>query len=1535
MVNLPILELLKHRLETLSKPCLQLLRMAACIGHRFELMLLSAVAKTDSASIKKNLQEAVQRGVILELKPEREQDRVNEKIMYQFEHDQLQQVCYEFVEEDDKAGLHLVIARWLLQASEGDDKEVLLMRIVEHYNAGSALISNQQERTDLARLDLAAVEKSKAAAAYQPALAYIESATNLLAADAWETDYALTFAIYQHYSDCAHLCSDFERAEKINTLLLQQAKTPLEKGQIYLLQCQQYALSKNHALAIDKGLEGLAVFGVKMSATPSRLAILWQFFLAKWYLRGRTPQDLLAQEFVTNRELQTIMKLYQEIIQPAVYSGRRKLFVITGMRALVHSLRQGNTAESAFSYVAYGFILSHYLNDPKKGDEFGKLSLAMAERCQDDKVKCRSLHGHTISNLCWSQPWETITETLSDAIKVAERCGDVYIIPQIRLDQIMWNPRLEYSAAAEQIKKLYLFSERHKNKHGMIGSRIYYQRITNILGKTHHLLSLNSDGFDTDKFLEDAPPSHHNFIKTLYFVCHLEFIFFYENYAGIVKLLRQKGHLIKSLVGHPSTVQISFTAFLSLSLALQNVSFYNKAFVKRRMKSAYKKMKKWADHCPINFLHRQLLMEAEFARHAKDYHQAEQRYDQAIQTAQQNGFLRDEAVANELAAKYYLSQGRTRIASDYFTAAKAGYEHISMIAKLRHMEQHYADLLALKTDTAQPDASNPPVNLDLDTVRDGIELIATEDNIDQVLQQVIRLLLENAGAQRICLFLLQEDTLHLEVEGIHDKTLTIQRRTCPLDEVNTLPTAIIHHTARKKQAFLLSDADEHPWLAQDPYLQQHPTISILSMPLLYAGELSGLIYLENTSTDAAFTPQRLEIVKILGFQAMAAINHIRSSELKDEALQEKALAIEKLQRADTIKDEFLANTSHELRTPLHGIIGITESLLDGAKGTLDPTVSADLDLVVSSSKRLTHLVNDLLDAAQLKHRAIRLEQKALDLLSIVQLILRLNSAHAEHKSLQLLNEVPDFLPAVWADENRLYQILQGLIGNAIKFTDSGQITVSATRQDETLCITVTDTGRGIPAGQWQRIFQSFEQIEASQTKTQQGSGLGLSITKALVELHGGRIWLESIPGQGSHFHFTLPLSHTVAIAETNPVIARIEAPLQSPPAFNAVAATTAGLFQILVVDDDPINLQIVSRYLADQPYQIITAASGQEALQKVAQAKPDLILLDVMMPHLDGFDVCRQIRATYPDYELPIIFLTARYQSTQITELVVQTDQAGGDDYLTRPFSKDELRSKIARQLSWLTLIRRSQALGQFGNQIAQLNDIDQLHQATFELLANDNYIQDIALFREDTLVCCRGDQQQLEQVFQVCNKAQAKNKASITPFNWDDKDYLFIQLQEQASLLAHLPFALAEIEEKLLHNMIYPAIHQIGINQDNLHKFVHDPKFLSNTYKISNELKTIHYIEADGHDVKVYSNKHRSGELLEIAIGKVTSCFNDCLLPVHRSYLVNPDWVIRAQRRANHFDLVVGHRHYTKKVPIGDKYLQGIREDYAMWFEK
>ncbi|WP_249310390.1 ATP-binding protein [Bacillus sp. FJAT-49736] len=402
----------------------------------------------------------------------------------------------------------------------------------------------------------------------------------------------------------------------------------------------------------------------------------------------------------------------------------------------------------------------------------------------------------------------------------------------------------------------------------------------------------------------------------------------------------------------------------------------------------------------------------------------------------------------------------------------------------------------------------------------------------------------------------------------------------------------------------------------------------------------------------------------LSFLSLYMANLFAATYRKNEEMSIKLLEV------DRFKDEFLEKTSHEFRTPLHAIIAILQSMISSPSSTLTKGQTEKVNLAVGSAKRLSNLVNDILDLSKLKRGELVIKKTQVNLYSVTHLLTEMFS-YILNKDVILRNEIPKNVSYVYADEDRLRQILYNLVGNAIKHTDQGEIVVSAHKKNDFIHIFIRDTGIGISEQQLEAIFDLYNRGDVS---TQNGFGLGLNITKQLVELQGGSIWVESEIGKGSVFTFSVP----IALMEGNPNRNASESSYEIPTISvyqTSFPFITGSGKKILVADDDHTNLAVLIEALVPEGYQVIAVDNGNDVLDQLTK-HPDIsiVLLDIMMPKLSGYEVCKLIRRKYSLSELPILMLTAAV----LPEDLVAAFQSGANDFIHKPFDLMELKARVS-----------------------------------------------------------------------------------------------------------------------------------------------------------------------------------------------------------------------------------------------------------------
>ncbi len=412
---------------------------------------------------------------------------------------------------------------------------------------------------------------------------------------------------------------------------------------------------------------------------------------------------------------------------------------------------------------------------------------------------------------------------------------------------------------------------------------------------------------------------------------------------------------------------------------------------------------------------------------------------------------------------------------------------------------------------------------------------------------------------------------------------------------------------------------------------------------------------------------------------------------------------------DRVKDEFLANITHELRTPLYGISGITETLLEG-KSAGD---RENLNLILTSSRRLGSMVNDILDFSKLKNHDLVMDRTSVSLRAVILHVLSILQPMIKKKGLAVNNWLAEDV-YVWGDVNRLMQVMFNLIENAIKYTDSGTITVSAQHNtgSEDVTVVTEDTGIGIPAERLELIFEPFEQGGINASPRRGGTGLGLTISKKIIELMGGRIWAESSAGRGSRLQFTLKRSHEHP-SSLNGLPSNWGNVIEDKASLYTTAIPdihdeTAGSDEaygklILIVDDEPVNLHILTGQLKLEGYRTISASSGKAAMEALAKRPaPDLALVDVMLPDISGYDLCRKIRENFYQHELPVLMITAKGLPGDI----VMGFDAGASDYIIKPVNREELAARVKNLITLKESVINWNTLSKLNDELAIATEI-------------------------------------------------------------------------------------------------------------------------------------------------------------------------------------------------------------------------------------
>ena len=1319
-----VVELMIGKVKKLPESTQQVLRSCACVGASFDLNTLSIISEKSSHQISFELTPAVQSGLILPISELDEQLLIQN---YKFLHDRVQQAAYALIDEEQKTVVHLQIGRLLLQNTPSEALSEEIFKIVDHLNLGIgagtealSLLTSQQERSQIAKLNLIAGQKAKAATAYGAAVGYLNAGLKLLSADSWQSSYDLTLALYEEAAEAAYLHGDLEQMEQWAEVVLNHARTVQDKVKIYETKIQAAGAQNNLKESIKFGLQVLKHLGLILPEEPTQLEIQRVLGETISLCAGREIEDLIHLPEMTSPEQLAVRNILISI-SAATFIAARELFLLTVLVQVKLSIEYGNSPCSAVVYIGYGLILCGVIQDIELGYKFGKLGLSLVDRLNAKTVKSKVYHSLGAFITHWKEHFRETLPIVIEGYQSGLETGDFQFAGYCAY-HICKNSYFIGHELTTLEKKITLYSKaiaQIKQQSALNFALVFRQAVLNLQGLAENPSRLMGTAYNEEQAIpraireNDRTELHLIYLNKL-ILCYL----FGEAHQAVQNAVLAEQYLD----GVTSTSVVSIFHFYDslahLAVLVEASKPEEEAWL-NRVNSNQEKMQKWAHHAPMNNLHKFYLVEAEKARVLGQVLEAEECYERAIKGARDNEYIQEEALAYELAAKFYQARGMDKIAQTYMTEAHYSYVRWGATAKVKDLEQRYPDLLA-KSSTATRTIDTRTTNnstttgsqsasaLDLATVMKASQAISGEIVLDKLLASLMKILIENAGAQVGYLILETEGKLLIEASGAADCDRITVLQSIPVGHKASvpLPATLLNYVARTQESVVLNDATSEGNFTNDPYIKQHQPKSVLCVPLINQGKLTSIVYLENNLTTGAFTPERLEVLKVLSSSAAISIENARlykdlaeSNRTLDEynrTLESKveertaqlAIAKEKAEVANQAKSTFLTNMSHELRSPLNAILGFSQLMMRSPNLPSEHVENAGI--ITRSGEHLLTLINQVLDLSKIEAGCTTLNENNFDLYRLLDDLEDMFQLKADDKGLQLVcDRAPNVPRYVRTDEVKLRQILINLLNNAIKFTQEGGVSLRVglgNREDACglatatltgignekdssnaqLCFQVEDTGLGIAPEELDSLFEAFVQTTTGK-QAQEGTGLGLPITRKFVQLMGGDIIVESFVGKGTIFKFDISVGLVDATSiETKQSTRRVIALEPNQPRY-----------RILIVDDKPINRQLLIKLLNPLGFELKQATNGKEATEIWDNWEPHLIWMDLRMPIMDGIEATKQIRSTTKGQATAVIAITA---SAFEEERAVALD-AGCNDFLRKPFREDDIFSLMNKHI--------------------------------------------------------------------------------------------------------------------------------------------------------------------------------------------------------------------------------------------------------------
>jgi predicted ATPase/signal transduction histidine kinase len=1229
-----VVDLMVGKLKRLPAETQKALQQLACIGNSADFAMLRMVNQPSEEEMHKRLWEAVRSGLIFQTHDS-----------YRFVHDRVQEAAYSLIPPELRAEAHLRIGRLMVSQTSPDRLEEGIFEIVNQLNRGSHLITSIAERERIAELNLIAGRRASISTAYASALKYLHAGRMLLAADTWERNFELIFSMEYLLAECELLTADIVVAENRLSRLAEQAKSAHDIALVTRLRLTLYNLVDRADRGVEVFIEYASAHGRDWSPHPTDEEVSREYDHIMSLVETRQIEELVDLPLITNTEVLDVLDVCTETVVSAMYTDKNLLALVL-CRMVRLSIEHGNSDASCFAYVSLGMLAGPQFGNYQAGFRFGKLGYDLVEKHGLLRYQARVYlrFGNHITP--WMRHVKTGRELVQRAFDAANRIGDVtfaaYSCNNLNSNLLAaGDPLAEVQRQAEtglEFAKQLRFG------------RVIDQIITQLaLIRTLRDSTTRFGTFDDGNFDESQFERHlsSNFTLAMpecwYWIRKLQARFFAGDFPSAIEASLNAKRLLFTSHSYFEVAEYHFYGALARSGSFDSAAETSRQEHREALGDHHRQLATWAENCRENFENRAALVGAEIARIEGRDLDAMRLYEQAIHSSHANGFLHNEAVANELAARFYLARGMETAGRAHLRNARACYDSWGATAKVQQLDERHSWLRRERTSASASAIGERAGQWDVETVVRASQALSSEMVVPKLIERLMRIAVEHAGADRGLLIMMRVGGPQIEAEATTGPgSIAVVVREEPVTP-SDLPQSALNYVIRTHEAVLLDDASADDVYSTDKYVRQKRSKSVLCLPVVKQAKLVGALYLENNLTPLAFTPDRVTVLQLLASQTaislenaglysdlqrsqaflaqgqrisqtgsfgwsvvdgeihgsaeiykileydpttratldlllqrihpgdrefvrqtldhaargktdfdieprlsmpdgrikhvhiigravnggnldfMGAIRDITERTRAEEALRQAQDDLARINRATTM-GELAASLAHELSQPISGTMTNANACLLKLRRD-DP----DLEEVRTT---VTRIVRDAQRAADIIGR-IRsvfakgaLIREAIDVNEINRETVALLRDEAVRYNISVRTELAADLPRIVGDRVQLQQVVMNLIVNSIeamKDVDGiREMTIKSRRaEDGEILVSVSDTGIGFPPRLAEQIFDPFF------TTKPNGTGMGLRISRSIIESHNGRLSAVGTPGRGATFELSLPAAGTV------------------------------------------------------------------------------------------------------------------------------------------------------------------------------------------------------------------------------------------------------------------------------------------------------------------------------------------------------------------------------------------------------------------------
>jgi PAS domain S-box-containing protein len=914
-----VVDLMAGKLRRFSAPIRQALKHLACLGNLAEIATLSLILGETEETVHAALWEAVQAGLVF-----------RKESAYRFLHDRIQQAAYTLFPEEDRAEVHLRIGRVLLASMATEELSEHLFEVANQFNRGNAQLVDQGEKVQVATINLRAGRKAKASAAYASAAAYFAAGMALLDEREFDRQYKLTFSLWLERAECEFLTGNFNQAEQLMVELLERAVSKVDQAAAYHLKVELHTVKGEYPQAVASALTCLHLFGIDIPAHPTWEQVRAEYELIWRNLEGRPIERLIELPLITDPELQAAMRVLSAINPPAYFTDFH-LCCLLRCRMVNISMQHGTSGDCAYGYASFGFILGPVFHRYGEGYRFTKLACDFVEKHGFVVYQARMyvLMGGVA---LWTQPITAAVDFMRAAFRVATETGDLthacYSMWQSIAYLLQRNDPLDLVWSESERSLDFVRRVRFRDVADIIVSQQRF--VATMQGRAATFSTFSDDQFNEATFEAQLTSDRMPVMVFFYWIFKLKARFLSGDYADALAAAEKAKELLWGAFGEIMLLDYFYYTALTVAALVEKTSADEQIGWRELLTAHCEQLREWTDNYPPTFADKHALVSAEIARLEGRELDAMRLYEEAIRAARDNGFIQNEGIGNELAARSYLERGYEMIGHSYLREARYCYLRWGALGKVQQLDQRYPAISEPASGRPSTTIDTSVERLDLGMMMKASQAIAGEIVLEKLIETLMVIAVEHAGAERGLLILLRGDEPQIEAEAMTDRgRVEVALRQAAVTP-SELPKSALHYVIRTQESVILDDAASQTLFSEDAYVRQRRPRSVLCLPLVKQTKLIGVLYLENRLAPRVFTPTRIAALKLLASQAAISLENTRL--YRD--LEEREAKIRRLVEANII-GIFIWNLEGE-------IIEANEAFLQMEKYSREDIVSGRL-----------------------------------------------------------------------------------------------------------------------------------------------------------------------------------------------------------------------------------------------------------------------------------------------------------------------------------------------------------------------------------------------------------------------------------------------------------------------------------------------------------------------------------------------------------------------------------------------------------------